>query len=133
VPRRGVDVLTTVIKYIYGFEAEGCMHDMPETLYEVAEIGATAEYYGVPGLVEWASETADNLVAACLDDNAKLGEFLDFDWFHPKGISKNTLVYDWMVEFVQKHLKELNPRTALRKLLESEPKLRRDILGRAEE
>ena len=126
-------MLSTVIKYIYGFEAEDCVDDMPETLYEVAEIGATAEYYGVPGLVEWASEIADSLLAACLSDNTKLGEFLDFKWFHSKGTSKNTLVCDRMVEFVRKHLKELSTKTAFRKLLESGPKLGRDILGQAEE
>jgi hypothetical protein len=127
VPRRDVDTLTTVIKYIYGFEAEDCVDDMPESLFELAEIGATAEDYGVPGLIKWASDTADDLLAACLSDEAKLGEFLTFDCFHLKGSSKNVLVYDYAVEFIRKNLKKLNNKTAFHKLVENEPRLARKL------
>jgi hypothetical protein len=119
-----------LIRYIYGFELpQDCEVDMPETLYEVAEIGATAEEYGVAGIVEWADNTADNLLAGCLNDETKLEEFLDIDYFHPKGARMRAQAYDYASRFFQKHLGELRPKPAFEKLLKKEPRMKQEIFG----
>jgi hypothetical protein len=70
----------------------------------------------------WATETANNLLAGCLSDEAELKEFLGFGRFWAESFTSG-LMHDFAFEFIQKNLKKLQGTGAFQDLVENEPKL----------
>lgn len=64
---------TPAIQFIYSFD----FPDKPETLHGVTEL------YEIASLRDWATKTANNLLAGCLGSEAKLKQFFAFDRFPP--------------------------------------------------
>lgn len=106
-------MMNSAIRRVYGFNfPSDCKLDMPESLYDVAEIGMIAEKYEIAGLLEWATETADNLLTDCLGDEERLGQFLAFDRFRLTGPN-----LDFGRGCIQANLKKLRGREAFQNLL----------------
>jgi hypothetical protein len=124
IDRNDFGMLTPAIQFIYGFEYP----DMPETLHCVAEIVVIAEEYKIAGLLEWVTETADNLLTNCLGHESELREFLRFDHFRPVWPRRDRLS-NIAIGFVQKNLRKLQGEIAFQDLLGKEPRLTSMLLN----
>ena len=118
IPAEDVNMITPAIRFIYGSD----FPEKPKTLYRVAGVVAIAEKYEIADLLVWAIETAVNLMAGCLSDEAKLKDFLAFGQFRVDSPTSG-LMHDFAFDFIQKNLKKLQGTGAFQDLVENEPKL----------
>jgi hypothetical protein len=119
IDEENVKAITPAIQFIYGFDYP----DTPETLLDVVEVAAIAHKYEIVNLLDWVKDIANGLLVRCLDDEAKLKQFLAFDRF-PSMIRltpRSWRMHDFAIGFIRQNLKRLERKKVFHDLLEKEP------------